>query len=594
MPGSAPFITSTYVSSNGTTIGLVFNEALSVTTAVPNDFVVTNNGVSNQVTSVVVKGSTAELTLANNVREEAIVFLTYIDPTIGNDINAIQDFAGNDAVSQASVAITNKSTYNPVNISPGLPQDILISMFDLAPNILSASTLDSLDRSGVSLARKVVRTRRSSDGSTDGINIQFPLADIASDFDWTDDIGKRSKTKKFLYYSIGDQGSISSLSFDPVTQVGARLYDIDGNGFGDFISLNYSEDRDGASSQDESTLIDFDSTAATVELSPVFSLRNNELIELSDPRDNLTPAVLNLEVSIISNDDSIHSVGCVVLDADEVGVAEDILGDIGQVSKRSVSLLSSLESTGVTLNHSFNFSRSLQIINGQSLRFFSTKGSSLSDLHSLADPRFAWLDQASLSDGGLIISSGDDIGLSISQLDADPGIDSLIAQQQSSSLVLDCSGFAEYKTISGHISVAREASFDSLTGFYQCIDAQGSVLAEDGTIVTPGQLGYAAAALRKTNRINSLDEFIVDNHQAKDIAFSFNGAGYLAPYSKVNNIQSNEVDVFFAFAAANSDGLEHFKHLGDNLFCFEDSLGGGDFDYDDLIIGFSFNPLEIV
>ena len=31
VPGSAPFITSTYVSSNGTTISLVFNEALSVT-----------------------------------------------------------------------------------------------------------------------------------------------------------------------------------------------------------------------------------------------------------------------------------------------------------------------------------------------------------------------------------------------------------------------------------------------------------------------------------------------------------------------------------------------------------------------------------
>ena len=221
VPGSAPFITSTYVSSNGTTIGLIFNEALSATTAVPNDFVVTNNGISNQVTSVVVKGTTAELALANNVTEEAIVILTYIDPTKDNDINAIQDLAGNDAVSQVSVAITNKSTYNPFNISSGLPQDILISTFDLAPNILSASTLDSLDRSGISLANKVVRTRRSSDGSTDGINIQFPLADIASGFDWTDDIGKRSKTKKFLYYSIGDQGSISSLGFDPVTQVGA-------------------------------------------------------------------------------------------------------------------------------------------------------------------------------------------------------------------------------------------------------------------------------------------------------------------------------------------------------------------------------------
>ena len=158
----------------------------------------------------------------------------------------------------------------------------------------------------------------------------------------------------------------------------------------------------------------------------------------------------------------------------------------------------------MTLNHSFDFSRSMQIINGQSLRFFSTQASSLSDLHDLADPRFAWLDQVSLSDGDLIISSGDDIGLSISQLDSDPGIDSLIAQQQASSLMLDCSGFAEYNTISGNITISREATFDSLTGFYHCIDAKGSVLAEDGLTVTPGQVGYAAAALRKSNRINDL------------------------------------------------------------------------------------------
>ena len=111
----------------------------------------------------------------------------------------------------------------------------------------------------------------------------------------------------------------------------------------------------------------------TVDLSPAFSLRDNGLIELSDSSDNLTPAVLNLEASIISNDESIHSVGYVVLDADEAGVAEDILYEIGQVSKRSVSLFSSLESKGVTLNHSFDFSRSMQIINGQSLRFFLHK-----------------------------------------------------------------------------------------------------------------------------------------------------------------------------------------------------------------------------
>jgi hypothetical protein len=63
------------------------------------------------------------------------------------------------------------------------------------------------------------------------------------------------------------------------------------------------------------------------------------------------------------------------------------------------------------------------------------------------------------------------------------------------------------------------------------------------------------------------------------------GGSFLAPYALVNG------NTFFAYGAANSDGISHFRSLGNNLFGLEDISGGGDRDYDDLVIGFNFTSL---
>ena len=63
------------------------------------------------------------------------------------------------------------------------------------------------------------------------------------------------------------------------------------------------------------------------------------------------------------------------------------------------------------------------------------------------------------------------------------------------------------------------------------------------------------------------------------------GGGFLAPFAQVN------AETFFAFGAANSDGISHFRSLGNNLFGLEDIAGGGDLDYDDLVIGFNFTSI---
>lgn len=80
------------------TITLTYSEALD-----PNHppsasaFIVTTDGVANAVTAVTISGNTVVLSVANTIASGATISLAYSDPTTGDDVNAIQDQAGNDA-----------------------------------------------------------------------------------------------------------------------------------------------------------------------------------------------------------------------------------------------------------------------------------------------------------------------------------------------------------------------------------------------------------------------------------------------------------------------------------------------------------------
>ncbi len=56
----------------------------------------------------------------------------------------------------------------------------------------------------------------------------------------------------------------------------------------------------------------------------------------------------------------------------------------------------------------------------------------------------------------------------------------------------------------------------------------------------------------------------------------------------LNEAINGEADVYFSQLGANPDSLDSVKLLGDNIFGFEDSGIGGDFDYNDAIIKMDF------
>ncbi|MBA2673374.1 SwmB domain-containing protein, partial [Ramlibacter sp.] len=103
---------------NGNTLVLSYIEADALNAGAPpaaGAFTVKASNKIVSVNSVVVNAlaKTVTLTLDGTVNSNQLVTLSYTDPTPGDDANAIQDAAGNDAASLVAVAVANNTPVPP-------------------------------------------------------------------------------------------------------------------------------------------------------------------------------------------------------------------------------------------------------------------------------------------------------------------------------------------------------------------------------------------------------------------------------------------------------------------------------------------------
>ena len=136
-------------------------------------------------------------------------------------------------------------------------------------------------------------------------------------------------------------------------------------------------------------------------------------------------------------------------------------------------------------------------------------------------------------------------------------------------------------TVSG--SFSRSAADDSVLQWYSVSDDEGTVVDPlSGSILRPGEPGYAEAAGRRADLIsdNTLE---LTNSTIAPFSITLQSGAIYAPLI----INQTSGERYFAFAAANSDKLGHFTGFGANGWGLEDGYGGGDRDYDDLIVRFS-------
>jgi len=401
----------------------------------------------------------------------------------------------------------------------------------------------------------------------------------------------RLSSRKLLFYALNsDTGTISPLTYDPIIGAGARFFDTNNDGSPDFFSLSLIDggygDKDGLSN---GIIVD-PSFAGFADLNNIgFSNQASGMLTVAQPG-NSAPVAVSLRANLSGRSSASNEIGYVVLASDELPRSANLLNDFAWVRGRAKTLLSSLESTDVTLPANTRFERDILLINGQSLRFFEVQDASLNQLTNLSDSRFSYLNTTDIGNNQASFSSNSGVRFSLDILPGDLGLNALIAQAQVQAPVLDLSSLTASQSLQGTVALGREAELDSVVGFYRALDAQGTIVAADGVSrLRPGDRGYGEVALRAGNLVNQLGNLSVADDQITNRNFTgVTGGSFLAPYALVNG------NTFFAYSAASSDGISHFRSLGNNLFGLEDVFGGGDADYDDMVIGFNFSTITSV
>ena len=137
------------------------------------------------------------------------------------------------------------------------------------------------------------------------------------------------------------------------------------------------------------------------------------------------------------------------------------------------------------------------------------------------------------------------------------------------------------------IDISREADYQSFSGFYRVQDAIGTVRDPiSGQLLVPGQFGYETAALAGVNRVSDLSHISLLADGSSALSMNLAGGFLMAPFAVIT--EAGHENTFFSYAAANSDGVSHFKQLSVNTFGMEDMYGGGDMDFNDLVMSFRF------
>ncbi len=163
---------------------------------------------------------------------------------------------------------------------------------------------------------------------------------------------------------------------------------------------------------------------------------------------------------------------------------------------------------------------------------------------------------------------------------------------------IDLSDYAGI-TLKADVTTQGEAAYTNNIGFYLVEDTLGTIKLADGTSLKPGDANYAVEAI-KNALTNSLQLDKVDSKLGQDIT----GGRIYAPVvvaqgsltdfvsnNPTNGGGANDIHAYFNFIGANSDGVDHFKLLGNNNFGVEDMYGGGDRDFNDLVVSMNIKTV---
>ena len=169
------------------------------------------------------------------------------------------------------------------------------------------------------------------------------------------------------------------------------------------------------------------------------------------------------------------------------------------------------------------------------------------------------------------------------------GPDSLTGIGQESAPVLNLSSLTTAQRLTGSLDMSGQTAGDSLIGFYQVLDTDGTVIDALGNAVKPGDANYQSVALSSGNLVDGLNGLNLDGSSSLTLDYELSGSTsgvYLAPYV------ISGADVWFAWNEANGDGIVRFKVLGQNQFGFAARPGSSDGgNFTDVVMSFSSDQI---
>ncbi len=277
--------------------------------------------------------------------------------------------------------------------------------------------------------------------------------------------------------------------------------------------------------------------------------------------------------------------------ADDLGVfaVDDDLGKIGTlIPGQDGYLKAALDRSQTifsTLGGAFfdpTASRQLTFQAGQRLRFFAVKDDTIDTAKDIL-AKGGTVNNVVIGDSSNLLpitTIGDKLNLAWTGTNSNILLQAELSSQavvgtalQAKADLIDLSNQAG--TIAASFTIQSDAAYKNRVGFYTVDDA---LTGRVGTLL-PGDVGYAQAAIgRAVNSLESISGTVVANNQ------NLTGGTILAPYMIANGRET-----YFAYIGANSDKVDHIKLLGDNRFGFEDLVGGGDRDYNDVVLNVKFN-----
>ncbi len=149
--------------------------------------------------------------------------------------------------------------------------------------------------------------------------------------------------------------------------------------------------------------------------------------------------------------------------------------------------------------------------------------------------------------------------------------------------VIDLRGF-DGRVLKVDTLTANDSTYKNYIGFYAVEDERGTLASG----LKVGDVGYAEAAIKGALLHSFKNESNTDLNVTggKILAPVVIANGTFEDYLKRNplNQANSDIHAYFNYIGANTDKVDHFKLLGDNKFGVEDMYGGGDRDYNDIIV----------